>query len=497
MTYEEIAELLQPAFNSALDKHVVFLDTGDMSNISKYAPGAEGFTMLYLLDAYAKLPGTDVCFDSQNIFFIGTEHLTSDDLVNPMAPVYQLLISEESTQDLVDNYFGVLAKQARAEQDEPCLYEALDRAVKGGWTPQLAIAPMQKEDGMAVNLGELLLSLAVQDAIEAGHDDMAALLAGITIEGAQEKRETLPPLNSVKPRTRYWPNAKDSNVLTDPLLFEEGGLTLDVSRGRKGKVFTQLELFAPEGHDGEKPSITFYDRDLISLIASIRQESEKVTGQPVVSLSRVCELLYKNKKPETLAEVEAQMDALIVIPYRQDVTEEARARKLINPETGRPFTDKVIITGPLIPGIKFEGVDDRGNRTVRYRLYADPPTYEHAKLVGQVITWDENLYDLKPIREDGTLYKRSNTKRQQAIKSALLARVFSLKNKRSNISGTIIYDNLCREVEVDPAKRDARKNLVDFVEAYLRALAKAGVIVDFQPRVVGSQHKRISVDVFV
>lgn len=363
---------------------------------------------------------------------------------------------------------------------------------------------MTLDDGTdeAVSFTRVLSSLAIAYAKADGREDDERLLEAwfeaSAIEDAQGSADDYvsPTLTKIRPNLHYWPNAKDSNNLTDPRLFEAGGLTLDVGK-RKGQMFVEFELMTDEGYGSTSIDIDRTDRQIISAVSTLKEAARRETGEPVISAYNICETMgLTHPEAEAQAEVDRRMSRLMSTVAHIDFSEEARKRKVINPDTGLPF-ESAVITRHLVEAQRFEGVDEGGNHYVRYKLLADPPTHEHAKLIGQEVTWPQRMQGLPALKPDGTAYRRSSTGRQIAIKHEILARTYSLMNRKSNQSDTILYDTLCRTVGVDPKNRSAKKSVVDFAEGFLRALEAEGVIKDFQPFREGSSQKKVGVELFV
>lgn len=353
-------------------------------------------------------------------------------------------------------------------------------------------------DERPLTIHDVWLWLAVQDALEAGDKDGASRLVDIAFGRSPSEGATLdvPQVTAIRPRTHVAPNSKVTHSLTDPDVFEKGGISLDVGR-KHGQTVIDFALSVEDGSVKLSREIDAVDRGIISAVSTLKEAAIRETGEPVISAFNICEAMgVDHPEPQRQADIDRRMARLMSTTARIDFTEQAKQRKLINPETGLPF-EKAVITRHLIEAVMFEGVDAGGNKFVRYRLTADPPTYEHAKAVNQVVTYPQRMLTLQPIKQDGTAYRRSSTERQTILKQAVLERVYTLKSKKSRMSNTVLYDTLCEVAGVDPSKRDARKNVADFTEAYLRALKNEGVIYDFQTHVEGRSHKRTGVDVFV
>lgn len=358
----------------------------------------------------------------------------------------------------------------------------------------------QLEDGTttALTFPRVFAAVAIAHARQDGREDDAELLERWHMKAASEFEvaNVAPALTKVTPRTTYWPTDKATHSLTDPDVFTEGGWPLEVGR-KKGQMTINFSLAYDAGIVTTSRELDSVDREVVSAVTSLREAARRGTGEPVVSAYTIAKTMgIPNPDKEQCRDIDARMRDLMSVTCTIDFTEEAQKRKLVNPETGQLFT-KAKIVRHVVPADLFEGVDENGNEYVRYRLASDPPTYEHAKLIGQVVTWPQRVERLAPLREDGTRYRRHNTDRQRAVKKAILERVYSLKNRKSHYSNVILYQTLCEATGVDPDNRSVKKRVVDFTEAYLRALQRDGVIVDFQPETEGSSHAKTGVRVFV
>lgn len=400
-----------------------------------------------------------------------------DGVLRPDCPIYECLTRVDSFEEIV----------SKGLSEDDTLAEFL-RLIATEWRPQEF-----ELEGRKVDAGFVFAGLAALDASDNEAQLIRELLDTPPLQGASDGG---PSLTKIKPPIHYWPNAKDSNNLTDPDLFEAGGLTLDVGR-RNGQMYVHFELTMDDGYGSTSIDLDRTDRQIISAVSTLKEAARRETGEPVISAYNICEAMgLMHPEAEAQAEVDRRMSRLMSTMAHIDFSEEAQKRKVVNPDTGLPF-ESAVITRHLVEAQRFEGVDEGGNRYVRYKLLADPPTHEHAKVIGQEITWPQRMQGLPALKPDGTAYRRSSTGRQIAIKHEILARTYSLMNPKSNQSGTILYDTLCRTVGVDPKNRSAKKSVVDFAEGFLRALEAEGVIKDFQPFKEGSSQKKVGVEVFV
>ena len=361
--------------------------------------------------------------------------------------------------------------------------------------------PPDEETPRVLTYGDALTWIAAESLIDAGDEDTALSLLRYMYPGASfshEHKDEPPTLTAITPREHVWPNAKESFFLSDPEAFEPGGIPLSVGR-KRGAVTNQLELFK-ESKGGRvmlSAPIDEVDREIISAVSTLIEAAKRGAADVVISPYNICCAMgIDNPSQKEQKDKAERTMRLATITMRLDFTEEARARKLTNPETGLPFT-KAIIQRPLVPVETFTGTDEGGRDYVRFRALGLPPTYEHSDMIGHMLRWPQRLFDLKPIKENGTERIRSSGQRNATIKTQILHRVYSLKNSKSSISNTILYDPLCRSAGVDTENRSAKKRVMDFAEDYLRALLKEGEIVDFQILEEGKRHVKTGVVVIV
>lgn len=309
-----------------------------------------------------------------------------------------------------------------------------------------------------------------------------------------EHEEEPPELEALRPTTYYNPIAKTTQALTDPQLFDSGGVVLDV--GRKSG---QLRINFALSNTGEEPraeiSMTApIDREDVRVIAAV--STLKNRGNTTISPRQIAETMgCIRPNAEVQKAIHGRVMKLRNIDGRIDWTAQARKYSIPNPDTGRPF-ERAVITGHLLDCTVFDGVDDMGNRYIRYKLGEDPITYQHAHLIEQVQSWPVRLNSLPPITEDGNKRKRV-TQEQGNIRDAILTWVYAVKGKRNKMGNSIYYDTLFRHAGLVNMSSGQRRRAVAFVNDYLRALQGDGVIKGFSMTTAGRSHKPESVAISV
>ena len=351
---------------------------------------------------------------------------------------------------------------------------------------------------------DLLIWLAIQDADNAGNTALGNTIIRIVYDADRDEilgivdttapEYTEPPeLDGLKPTTHYEPNAKTTNVLTDPRLFS-GMAVLDV-----GKKVGQLAIEFGLSFTDEEPTASIettepLEREDVGVIAAV--VTLKNAGNNVISPFQIAEAMgYPNPPTELQEEIHERVMKLRRIDGRIDWTAQAKLYGIVDPDTGKPF-ERAEITGHLIDCSVFDGTDVDGHRCIRYRLMSDPITYQHAHQLGQVVDYPQRLLEVKPIDVDGKR-KRRVTRDQMQIERAVLKFVHIVKNPNSKTNDSIRYDTLFEHAGVDVSHSKRRQRAVVFVNDYLRALQEEKVIRGFQVETRGASHKPISVRVVV
>lgn len=310
----------------------------------------------------------------------------------------------------------------------------------------------------------------------------------------QEAQTTpVPQLEAISVTTHIVPNSKPTHVLRQgwgDLMFKDGGMPISVGK-KMGQATINFGLALEDPVTKISEDIDAEDMAIVEAVTSLTG-----AGNTTITPFQIAEAMgYTGPTVELQEEIHERVQRLRGIVGRIDFTEQAKAWRIANPDTGKPY-DHAEISGNLLSMTIFDGTDTDGNRHVRYQVNAEPITYTHARIVGQVVTYDQKLLELKPITDMGEKRKRV-TRDQTKIERAVLWFVFSLKNPKSNLSNVITYDSLFAVEGYVPSSTSARKRAIAFTHDYLRALQEKGVIADFQPIEEGRAGKMTKVRVIV
>lgn len=496
------------AFNEVLKTHVMFSDVAPSDHpFNKWLAPEDGQAVVVVeIDTDVTIfdGGLEISSSGDSLF-IGDNYMAEDGAVQPVAPIYMMFCSKESVEEL-ERWKKAEEEAGRALSPDEEGYEEWLKT--SGWAPDISLHRMQnKEDGRLLNLGDLLISLAIQDARARGDEAAASELEKVatkesmtcsTCEYCDKSKDEIPALEAIKPWRHYEPNAKTTRVLTDPALIEGEELTLLVGKDKRGQ---QLRInfglaFIEDAGAAQVDTTEPIDPEDVAVIAAV--VTLKEAGNTVITPFQIADQMgYENPSEELQDEIHARFMRLRNIDGRIDWTAQARAYKKTDPITGQPY-ERAILQGRLIDApYLFDGTDVKGNRCIRYKLGVDPLTYQHAHLIDQVIDYPQNLLNtLKPVDEDGNRAKRV-TREQKQIARQILNYVYSLKNPKNRLNDTVWYDTLFASAGVEMTSPKKRQTAVRFVNGYLRALQAEGIIYGFMTNARGRAHKPHSVKIVV
>lgn len=357
----------------------------------------------------------------------------------------------------------------------------------------------------AVSFTRVFASVAIAYAVEDGRKDDADLLeawfktSAVEDSSGIELVDNIPEVDTITPHRHLIPNAKTSQVLTNPSLFDVGGTELDVGR-KSGQLTIDFGLSyrddAPEAMTTLSQPIDAEDVRVIAAVVTLKN-----AGNNIISPLQIAQSMGYNKPSRELQEeIHDRVMKLRQIDGHIDWTEQAKRYHITNPDTGEEFA-KAEITGHLVDANVFLGVDTSGNRYIRYQLGAEPITYQHARQIGQVVDYPQRLLmETRPVDKSGKRAKRMS-REQTAVADVILWFVHSLKNQKNALNTTISYDQLFERAGFTTEDTDAgqrsRRRMVKFVGDYLRALQQEGVILGYTVNTIGRQRKAVSVTVNV
>lgn len=379
-----------------------------------------------------------------------------------------------------------------------------NQVVSFKWPPKSA--EQGQPEGETVNLAAIpfvLYAFALCSELGECSDDVAEEITALaerldyfkaeeTSASGGQGAEDMPTLEAIAPTWHVAPNSKVTQVLREgksALLFEQGGRPLIVD-----KKNTQIQFALWQDEEAAIEVSDTIDAEDMTVIEAVT--TLKHAGNTVITPGQIIRNMGYKSTPELVEEVHGRVLRLMSIKGRIDCTEQLKRWHKTHPDTGEEYDHGELI-GNLLSMTVFDGTDVKGNRDIRYKVASDPITYEHARLVHQVIEYPPRLLDLAPVDIDGN-EKRRVDRNQKKLERAVLWYVFSLKNPKNRMSNYVTYEALFDYEGVKPGSPSARKRAITFIHDYLRALVNEGVIYTFVPKVERSRrHRQLGVTLFV
>ena len=362
---------------------------------------------------------------------------------------------------------------------QPVEGEPLEKRVEpatGGHRPDRIAIHL---DGEPLGIGSLIFAVAFVRGALAAYEKMGAeRAAGAGLE--------LPRQDTKKPRQHYAPNTKLANKIAEPLIYEAGGVLLDVASARekrRGKEVTEAVSISldAEGVNISRP-MTPYDGDVHSAAATLF-----VAGNSYITSAQVCQTLTGSKKPtpKQIAEVEESLDRQMRAYVRIDLTDEARGRSL--KYDGSTVTD-FKVEGYMLQAEKVSIRTANGRAVDGYKLLAPPILYRHAAMLGQVVSYPQRMLE--------TDSAGSNTKQRTVIKSYMARRIGQIKG-RGKVSPRIRLETVYEKAGVDAENNDKRKDTNRYVEQLLKLWKGSGIIKGYRKVTEGPKRKVVAFDIAV
>lgn len=247
------------------------------------------------------------------------------------------------------------------------------------------------------------------------------------------------------------PNTKVSNDLASNLTFDDIGteipLLVNNSKQKDMKVFYSVNFDDVEDKNviyNRKRPFSEYDRAVYNTIVSIYE-----AGNQQFTLDQLTRIMYSVKNGTSAStkqkeEVASSLNKMIITRVLIDCSEQFGDYADLQP----------MYEGYLLNADKITVLADNGRPVVTYVLNQKPILYSYAQAINQVISVDMTLLDTKSITR--------NTDDIIAIKSYLIKRIETIKNGKSKLNNTILYDTIFKncDIEIDTSKTRTQANRV-------------------------------------
>lgn len=453
-----------------------------------------GYT-LFELDTTVPIPrfisGADGVFIYAGTY--ATKLLTPDVLAEYKAgdtiqPVYDVIQSFDIPEDERPIVRLMLKTEEGAEQAEQALLFSIS----------VRLVPILETPAGHFGISDLATSLMIMEAddpeaMAARYNELCAAAwsrvpAPRPIRDRAHEIIERPKQDTARPHKHVQTLSKISNNLTDPDVFEDGGVWYDVGRQPK-KIQTQLVL-SYEGVELSRP-LDEYDMLVLDGLATLWE-----AGTKNFSLDQLYYgMTFSDKRPSkgTKDDLAKRLDYVSSTRASIDCTDAWEEWK----KHGR-LTDDVDgidhwkVKGDLADIVEHELTGANGRILKRgYTMTRPPLVYSHDLRFGQV-----TRHTKRELQAGGG----NDTKQRIIIKRAILRRVEILrraaeKRRGPGISNRLKYETLCEKAGIDPNNRTLRSRTSKYVKAVLDDLVALGKIKGYTE--VRESGKNVGVDLKV
>ena len=296
------------------------------------------------------------------------------------------------------------------------------------------------------------------------------LLARKALAGRKGAGSLIPRQDAAAIRKQYTPITKLANKLTVPALFDIGGVSLDVASKREKRSGKRIETHVSLSHDEPENikysrPLTSFDYELQGALATLWANGSRAFTPADVPRA----MGHEKPTPKQLAEIAEAMEVQFRVTTYIDFTDELRGRSA--------KVDGEEIKSAKLKGHLFEAqgteIETVNGRVINgYTWTRAPLLYQYAAAVGQLVSYPQRL--LK------TIGKGSDTMPRMAMKKAVIARVYQLKNPHSTISDRLLIKELLERAGIDYEDRKARKSMCDYLMTVLDDLVTEGEIDGYE-----------------
>lgn len=298
--------------------------------------------------------------------------------------------------------------------------------------------------------------------------------------------EDIPQQDGKKPKRRYDPVTKLHQNMTNPALYDTLGVALNVAgRGeiKRGKTVETLVSLEYIGDDGVTLSRvpTEFEQEVYNAVCSVFE-----AGKTEFTLQEIFELTMGagRANPEQLERIEDAMEVWRRVKLKADVTQEAKAHKLIDPETGKPW-ELMEIDDFLLNVMRIRVRNVNGKETMGYKFHDMPMGLRYAKASKKLVSFETKYLDTKSAG--------SNTERNVVTRGYLLRRIKQAEGGK--MSPVIRCETIYNKAGINKESRTERNRLNTYITNLMDLWQEQGLISGY--RVIGEgRQKMAKVEVF-
>ncbi len=286
------------------------------------------------------------------------------------------------------------------------------------------------------------------------------------------KRDQPPKQDGKKPTWRHDPVSKLAQSLSNPALYGEfGTISLDVAgkadrkRHRSVETTVSLEYIGDDEDVNLSRPISEFDTQVLNgYIAQI------TNGRTMFTATDVFEAAIGGSNPtkKQLGEITESLDRMRFNKLTIDMTQEAEAHKLVDPDTGKPWKNWKVET-MLVPADKITMTSQNGRIVEGYVSTREPVVLTHARMTNQITSF--------PMRYLETKEAGSNTQQNVVIRAYLLKRILQARDSpQGRMKPIIKYSTIYEKAGIDKSNRTVRKRVNDYIEGLLKIWVNMGLI---------------------
>lgn len=343
------------------------------------------------------------------------------------------------------------------------------------------VEPVPIGDGKSLTYLEYVAWLAIQTA--ESEEQRKEIFNDIYI--LEEKADGTPKQGGRRASRRYDPVTKLHQNMSNPALYGDGGVALDVAgkgerkKGKTVKTLVSLEYVGDDESLELTRKVSEFDMQVYNAIASLYEAGKtEFTLQEIFNLT-----MGKGKAKQSQLDVIADsVELLRRTRLKADVTQEAKAHKLIDPETGEPWAE-MKIDDFIFNALRIQMKSTNGKITTGYKVHTTPILSRYAKASKQIVSYPTRYLDTK---EAG-----SNTQRNIVIRGYLLQRIAQAKGGK--MSPTIRYEAIYDKAGVDKTNATARNRANDYIEGLMQVWTKQGFITGYKVEKEARQIAKVTV----
>ena len=302
------------------------------------------------------------------------------------------------------------------------------------------------------------------------------------------KRDEPPKQDGAKPTWRHDPVTKLAQSLSNPRLYGEFGtvmlnVTGKADRKKKREVETAVALEYIGDDEDVRLSRPISEFDLQVLNGYIAQVTN---GRTMFTATDVFEAVTGSGKPtrKQFREFAESIDRMRFTKLTVDMTQEAEAHGLVDPETGKPWKSWKV-ESVLIPADKTMMTSPNGRDVEGYISRGEPVVYTHARMTNQIVSY--------PMRYLDTKDAGSNTQQNLVIRAYVLKRILQAQ-KNPRMRRTIKYSTIYETAGVDKGNKTARKRANDYIEGILKIWVEMGLISRYTIEKEARQISKVTFD---